>query len=174
MTKQKKRKKIEIPERISKLISGLVEQELNKEREYLAREKAKKLKRQSIERENIKNGLVYAKKIWAWAGIFRNTDIGRKLIKVSHTSAAYNWVCFFDGHIEGRPWRGLGISVKKGVCWMRSGCGATPQALESPKDLARVIDTEILKLACEWIDNGKVWECIEERLGYLQLEDLII
>lgn len=164
----KRQEKIEFPENISRLAETLIEEKLREEREFTDKIKAAKIKQEKIEKENIKSGIFYAKKIWSWARKFVRADIGRKLIKVSHTPTAYKWVCFFDGHIEGLSWRGLGIT-DEGVCWMRSGCGATPQLFNSLRDLAKM-DTKILRLACEWIDNGKVWECIERRFDYLKPE----
>ena len=92
-------------------------------------------------------------------------EIGQELIRKSDGR-----IFFFDGDIEGVEW-GVGLTVtNKGLFWILSGKGCTPHIVKSAFDLAVAenLDLKILKAAREWIENGKVWECIERRLARYQ------
>ncbi|MBI2062408.1 MAG: hypothetical protein HYT64_01825 [Candidatus Yanofskybacteria bacterium] len=92
-------------------------------------------------------------------------------MKKSHIPTAYNNIFFFDGHIENTDWVGLVVNPKEllldsGGRWSALG----RKSINSAKELAESVDTRILKESCGWLDNGKVWECIERRFGYLDKE----
>ena len=70
---------------------------------------------------------------------------------------------FFDQELSGHGWRTLAI-FPKGLRWRRSGCGAYWHAVRRPMDLAEEISPEILKAAWATIENGTVWECVQESL----------
>lgn len=148
-----------VPDEMKKLIdeklAGMNREEAS---ERAKRNKAKQdeLKRQE---EGLKNGLEHAKRIFEWVDGFRKTETGKKLIQLGNRGYL-GGVYFFNGHVFGKPFRGLGFD-NKSVWWISTGCGAHPRPLETPKELAEAIAPETLKLACEWIDTGKIWECIK-------------
>lgn len=145
-------------------------QDLRLENKRIKRQKERKREKEKkhLEAVRLKAGLVYAEKIFNWAKIFRNSRIGKELMLTSHIPTAYSNIFFFDGEIEGFDWRGLLISPK-GLFLNYGGRYSvfTQKHIKSSSDLAKSVDTEILKTACEWIDDGRVWECIERRFNYL-------
>ncbi len=135
--------------------------------EEAQREAREKARQAAALRKQIMQGLPFAERISAWALAFREDAAGRQLIEVGHDELHYirrHGVYFFDGKAEGCPWRGLGVG-SQGLWWMASGCGASPQYVRSPEELASAIPSAILQVACEWIDSGEVWNCIKRRLG---------
>lgn len=141
----------------------LVKAELEKQRKY-KREKEKK----RLHALRLKTGLVYAKQVFNWANSLRNSKIGKELMKASHIPTAYNNIFFFDGHIKGVDWLGLVVSPE-GFFLNYGGrySTLTQRAIKSSSELACMVNTKVLKTACEWINSGKVWECIERRFDYL-------
>lgn len=131
-----------------------------KKQEKHKREKEKK----RLEDARLKMGLMYAKKVFTWAKNFKNSEIGKELMLASHVPTIYRNIFFFDGKVEGLDWRGLLVSPK-GLFLSYGGRYSpfTQKHIKSPSDLAKSVDAEVLKIACEWIDNGTVWECIERR-----------
>lgn len=163
-----KRDLLHFPDDISNLADKFRNNRLDDERVR----KQKKIEREKQERQTrdkrLKDGLVYAKKIYRWAELFRTSAVGQELMKVSHIPTAYQNIFFFDGHIEGVDWVGLvlspkGLSLDSGGRWST----LTRKEIKSALDLAASVDTRILELACEWIDDGQVWECIKRHFGYL-------
>ena len=124
-------------------------------------EKARRLAEETERKKRLKEGLSYAKFIFEWTDEFRKNEDGKRIIKIGERTF-FGGVMFFDYHLYGKAWRGLGVS-KNGVWWIRGGCGAYPVDVQSPEELAAEIDTAILSTSCESIKNGKVWECIKNR-----------
>lgn len=159
---------LSFPDDITELADKFRKNRLDEERVR----KQKKLEREKQEKQTrdkrLKEGLEYAKKIYRWAELFRTSAVGQELMKVSHIPTAYRNIFFFDGRVEGVDWVGLvvspkGISLDSGGRW----AALARKEMKSASDLAASADTRILELACEWIDNGKVWECIKRRFDYL-------
>lgn len=159
---------LNFPTDISNLADKFCEDRLEKEKikkqEKVEREKQEK----QLREKRLKDGLKYSKKVYQWTKLFRKSVVGQELMKVSHIPTAYQNIFFFDGHIEGVDWVGLvvspkGISLDSGRRWSP----LSRKEIKSALDLAASVDTRILELACEWIDNGKVWECIKRRFDYL-------
>lgn len=110
-----------------------------------------------------KRGLKYARKIFKWVKEFSNMPEGIKLIR---TGMKYNFregIFIFTEKVSGRGSRALGIS-EEGLWWMAFGCGARENYVGIPEDLAEEVEPEILELACETLDDGRVWKCIEEQM----------
>ena len=118
--------------------------------------------------ERLEKGLKYAKKIFAWAEIFGASEKGIRFMEVSHVPTSSKCIFFFED-IKGRTYIRLGISRIWGLFWdhWTSRFPAFHQ-MASPKALASSVDTRILKSACEQIENGKVWRCIEKGFDYLK------
>ena len=169
MPKKANESGINFPENICSLADKFRESRLEKEK----KEKEEKLKREQerrrIQDERLKDGLSYAKKVFAWATAFRKSRVGKELMRVSHIPTAYSNIFFFDGRIEGTNWVGFLVDPK-GIQLNHGGrySTLTQKAIKSPLHLAKSVDTKILVAACEWIDTGKVWECIERRFDYLE------
>lgn len=141
-------------------------------RERLAKEESERQNRLKQEKEKkrqhamrLKTGLPYAQKIFAWAAAFRKSDNGEELIRKA-ISTHYQGVYFFDDHIIGVDQVSLGISPS-GLFIIMSGWKSGGKVQKSAFDLAIAVPSVILKAAWEWIENGRVWECIECRLGYI-------
>lgn len=159
---------LNFPADISNLADKFREDRLEKkgvkEQKKVEREKREK----QLREERLKDGLKYAKRIYQWAQLFRTSVVGQELMKVGHIPTAYKNIFFFDGHVEGVGWVGLVVSPK-GLLLDSGGRWAvlSRKEIKSASDLATSVDTRILELACEWIDNEKVWECIKRRFDYL-------
>ena len=110
-----------------------------------------------------KRGLKYAQKIFDWAREFRRMTEGKKIIEIGVKYDHRKGIYFFTEKAPGRGSRALGVS-KKGLWWIQFGCMAMENYVETPEELALQIDSEILKLACETLDDGRVWKCIEEHM----------
>lgn len=160
---------INFPENIRELAQKFRSQRIEKQRIENQKRWEQEKKKKRLHALRLKTGLVYAKQVFDWAESFRDSDLGKELMRASHIPTAYENIFFFDGHVEGVDWVGLVVSPK-GFFLNRGGrySTLTQQAIKSSSDLARSVDTKVLKMACEWIDNGKVWECIERRFDYLK------
>lgn len=150
-------KKIVFPENIRKLANKLCEQRLVK-----LRAEKRKLEADKKRAKRLKSGLKYAEKIYNWAEAFRASEIGCELMKKLPD------IFIFDERVEGMDWVGLSISpqglkIKYEGRWPNQSIST----VESAEYLAQSVDTKILKRACEWLDDGKIWECIERRFTYL-------
>lgn len=128
-------------------------------------EKEEERLRITIERiEKQKNaGLPYAKKIFDWANNFKKAPVAKKLFKIGTIYGDGSGVCFFNGQAFQTTRRCLGID-DDGIWWMGFGCGSHPRIAETPEDLAKNVEPATLELVCQWIDHGKVWECIKETM----------
>ncbi|MBI2099331.1 hypothetical protein HYT45_02890 [Candidatus Uhrbacteria bacterium] len=159
---------ISFPEDILKMAQEFKMRRLEKEirkirEEFLRRQEAARLKT-----ERVKTGLAFAKKVFAWAKSFRESEAGKELMRVSHIPTDYQNIFFFDGHVAGTEWVELVVTPQglfldndgKMSCLFR-------KEINSPRELAASLDTRILKESCEWIDDGRVWECIKRRFAYL-------
>lgn len=157
-----------VPENINKLAKNYRDERVASEKLRAQQEEERKTKEKALRAENLKNGLVYARKIFLWTNAFRNSSVGQELMKKSHIPTAYNNIFFFDGHVENTNWVGLVVNLK-GLCLNHGGrySNLFQRHVHTSKELAESVDTRILKEACEWLDNGKVWECIERRFDYL-------
>ncbi|MBI4120161.1 MAG: hypothetical protein HY454_01715 [Parcubacteria group bacterium] len=159
-----RRVKVSVPDSFIASINELVVQARKEDEEV--KKQADQRKKEAEERrireeKRIKKGLKYAEYIFSWSEAFRESETGQLLMKIGHMPV--DGVYIFDGHVPQKSWRGIGIG-KKGIWWMRNGCGATEHYVQTPRDLAKQIDPEILELAHEWIEEGKVWTCIRERM----------
>lgn len=110
-----------------------------------------------------KRGLKYAEKIFDWVREFCHMPEGKKLIEIGVKYDHREGIYFFTEKASGRGSRALGVS-KKGLWWMQFGCMARENYVETPEELASQIDSEILKLAYKTLNDGRVWECIEEHM----------
>lgn len=166
--KKKKVSKINFPDDISKMaqrsktlrLEKVIQEEFSRK---IRREKAARLKT-----KRVKEGLAFAKKVFVWAESFRESEAGQELMRVSHIPTAYSNIFFFDGRIEGTRWVGLlvtpqGLFLDNGG---RMSC-LFRKEINSSRELAASVDTRILKEACEWIEDGRVWDCIKRRFLYL-------
>lgn len=172
MARKKKSEGLQInfPPNIHQLALDFCRTRLNEEElerlSQLKREKERKRERAF----RLQNGLESAKQIFLWAKAFRNSEIGQELMKKSHMPTAYRSVMFYGGQIEGTDWVGLG-NTAEGLFLDRGGrmSALTRQIIKSAFDLALAVDPRALQDACKWIDNGKVWEYIISRFGYLAM-----
>lgn len=157
-----------VPKNINKLAKKLRDERVASEKFRAQQKREQEAKKRAWRAENLKTGLIYARKIFLWANAFRNSFVGQELMRVSHIPTAYHNIFFFDGHVENTDWVGLGVNPK-GLCLNYGGrySSLSQKFVYTSKELAETVDTRILKEVCEWIDNGKVWECIERRFDYL-------
>ena len=162
---------LDIPKDIQELAQEFRQQKIKKERSDKLIKQKRKAKEIQLRIIRLKNGLKYATKIFLWAKALRSSPTGWALMENSHPPTAYSRIIFFDDHIVGVPWIGLGISLK-GVFITNGGKGAGlfDQPIYSPEQLAESAETAALKMASEWIDNGQVWHCIKGRFNYSQDE----
>lgn len=168
------RKEIAMPEEKFVIPTGMVRMarklhvKLLEEIEAAERQKQEEEERRKQERiRNREAGLQYAEHIFAWALAFRESETGKKVIMVGHPTVSYRGdggVFFFDGDVHDKAWRGLGVG-NAGVWWHANGCGCHPMSVSSPEELAEQVDVEILKSACTWIEDGRVWKCIKDRFA---------
>lgn len=160
-----------VPENIEKLAKKLRDERIASKKLSTKQEQERRAKEKAWHAKCLKTGLVYARKIFLWTNAFRNSSVGQELMKVSPT--AYHDIVFFDGHVENTNWVGLMVNPK-GLCLNHGGRyrALSQRFVHTSKELAESVDTRILKEACEWLDNGKVWECIERRFDYLNKRDV--
>lgn len=125
----------------------------------------------TIRKTKFERALPYAQRIWRWADKFRKSESGKKVIALLEPTSEEG-VFFFDGDIPefGAGTPGFGVN-SRGLWWYPHGCGSEIQPVDSAEDLANVFlneepdDWEILfKEVCAWIKDGRVWQCVENRL----------
>ena len=155
---------MEIPKSLIKLAKEIREKRGEKIiAEIVANVERKRIERKKTE-DRIKAGIKYARKIFKWVKKFERSDDGLKII---HTGVKHRYregIFFFDAKVPGFDWRGLGVS-EKGLWWTYNGCGAREQYVKTSKELASQVESEILKVACETLEDGRVWKCIAERIS---------
>lgn len=153
--------------KIPKKLVNLVDKVRKKRNEAEAQRAADLLeqdkKRKKELRRRIKNGLKYAEKIFEWVNKFSESKEGKKLIDAGSRYNHQQGIFIFTEKVLGRGSRALGVS-EEGLYWIAFGCGARENYMETPEELASQIDPEILKLACETLEDGRVWKCIEEQI----------
>ncbi len=157
--------KINFPESIIKLADKYRQQELEKQRVQKQKRQESERNEKRVRAERLKSGLEYAEKIFGWASSFIKSRVGKELMKRSHIPTLNNNVYFFDGFSE----KGCALGVfPGGLIFDRGGrySSLCQEVMRSTEELAVAFDAEILKNVCEWIDNGKVWECIERHFNY--------
>lgn len=167
--KSDNRVSIKFPPDILELTEKFAKERLAKERAENERREAEKAEQIRVRAARLQLGLEYATKVFQWAEALRISGPGMELMKKSHIPTAYTGLVFFDGHVDKIPWVGLGISTREGLFLTRGGrmSALMRQTIASPEDLAMAVETEILRTASEWIENGGVWECIRRRFDYL-------
>ena len=153
---------LEVPREIRELAQEFCRQRVEKEQTERREKQEKDAEEKCVRAARLKNGLKYATKIFLWAKVLKESDVGQELIKKSYSN-----LFFFDGHIVGVGWVGLGISPT-GLFLTHGGRFHSRHQLSSPKDLAQSVSTVTLKVASEWIDTGAVWDCIKRRFDYLK------
>ena len=160
-----------VPENIKELSRKFREKRIADERLRAQQKKEREAREKALRAERLKTGLAYAQKIFLWTNAFRNSPVGQELMRKSHIPTAYENIFFFDGHVENTEWVGLVVNPK-GLHLNHGGrySNLSQKLVDTSKELAELVDTRILKKACEWIDSGKVWECIERRFDYLKKE----
>jgi len=167
-----KRISLNFPQTILELANKFAKERIAKERAEKERKETGEAKRKRVRAERLQSGLEYATKVFLWAEALRTSGPGAELMRKAHIPTAYSTIIFFDGHIKGVEWVGLGISPN-GMFWTRGGRFSViaRKQIASPGNLAVSVETAILKMASEWIDNGQVWECILRRFDYLKKPD---
>lgn len=156
---------LNIPKEIHQLAERFCRERLRKEKSEKLIKQKREAKQKNIRIIRLKNGLKYATKIYLWAQELRESSAGQELMKASPGSDLF----FFNGHVTGTEKVSLGISIP-GLFWKYSGLRCPNQRVYSPENLAESVETAILKMASEWIDNGEVWHCIKHRFNYLPEE----
>lgn len=149
-----------IPEYLIKLSRDLSESFRQEQEEFERQQKEKEEKEKKILEHRRKHGLKFAKTIFDWAKELRKDESIKKLIEIGHSYT--NGIFFFDGKVNGCTWVGLGI-YEDGLWWIKSGCGCVEQYMATPEELAEQVDVQILKEACNWIWDERVWQCINGR-----------
>ncbi len=156
---------MKIPKHLMKLADEIEAAKRREAREATIEEWIRKANQRLKISERLKNGLEYAEKIFDWVRKLRNTPEGKRLIKLGIKNSYRDGIYFFDTHVSGFGWRGLGVSKKGRIWWIQTGCGCREQYVKNPEELASQIESEILKLACETLKGGRVWKCIAERMS---------
>ena len=161
-----------VPDNIVKLAKDFETKRADEERLRAKQKQEREAREKRLRSERLKTGLKYAEKIYAWTKSFQYSVVGQELMRQSHIPTAYENIFFFDGHLDGLAWVGFvieskGLFLDSGGRWSHLGRKNINSAIE----LAKSVDTRILKEVCEWIESGKVWECIERRFDYLNKKD---
>jgi len=155
--------RFEVPKEIEALVDQLSAHIAQKRKEEAERESERKRRAEQAAKENQEKGLAHARIIFAWTDNFGETEAGRKLLGVGNIYGNCAGVCFYNGHVRGSRNRYLGVSGG-GVWFHGFGCGARTQYADTPEELANFVDAAVLADACEWIDSGRVWECVKKTL----------
>jgi hypothetical protein len=160
---------LNVPKEIRELAQEFCRQRVKKEQAERREKQRRDAEKKRVRAARLKNGLKYAAKVFLWAQALKESAIGQELMKKSHFPTAYSTILFFDGHIIGVEWVGLGIS-SEGLFLTRGGRWAyfSRQQMSSPEDLAVSVPTVTIEAASEGIDNGEVWDCIKRRFDYLK------
>lgn len=97
-------------ESLNELIIRVREGDEEVEKQAIAIRQVERERQERLKEESIKKGLKHAEYIFAWSEAFRESEIGRTLIRIGHSSV-YG-VYIFDGQVLGKPWRGIGVGEK--------------------------------------------------------------
>ena len=120
-------------------------------------------KTKKILKNRVRHGIIYAKRIFFWAEEVLREDVGMaKLIRTGYQTKHVPGIYFFFSNRTG-----LGLS-EKGVWYKHFGCFAGEHFVSDAKELAKNVDTEVLKEAWESIENGMVWLEIKKYLDRWQ------
>ena len=162
-----------VPEEIENLAQKFRDARIERDKLTQLQRQEREGKEKTLRAERRKAGLVYAKKVFLWAETFQNSFVGQELMEMSHIPTAYKNIFFFDGHIEGVDWVGL-VVTPKGLYLDHGGrySALSRKTINTPIELAESVDARVLKMACEWFDNGWVWDCIKRRFDYLKKKQL--
>jgi len=160
---------LNVPKEISDLALEFRRQRTEKEQAERLKKQKRDAEQKRVHAARLKTGLGYATKVFLWAQTLKESDVGQELMKKSHIPTAYSKILFFDGHIVGVKWVGLGIS-SKGLFLTHGGrmSHLFHKQMSSPENLAESVPSVVLEVASEWIDNGQVWDCIKRRFDYLK------
>ncbi len=159
---------MKVPKGLTRLVEeAYAKKQAEQERENRAYEDRRKAEKEERKRR-LSAGLSDAKFIFQWTNHFCFNEVGSKILKLASQSF-YRGVMFFDEKLPGQSFRGLGVSLHR-VWWIRSGCGASPERVYSPEQLATEIDPVILAAAVARIKSGKVWETIKDRWELKELQ----
>lgn len=140
-----------------------------KEKQKCEREKEKRHCRKETQKRNAEKDLKYAKMIFEWAGNFRKSPEGKRAFDIARTSRRGEAsLCFFS-HA-----RSYSLYVNKGsIRWYRWGPGSDEHYCTTPQKLAWYAQDGsnckegFLKAAFQAIQNGNVWNYINEELQLL-------
>lgn len=125
------------------------------------------------EKENLLKGLILAREIWQWAKDIRRSDLGKKLMRLSHMPTEYHLVVFWDGYgnnitdPHNRDWYSLAFA-ERGLIRPLYGRMFTSIKFNSANDLVKKIPIDVLEKVCIAIEDGSVWQRIEK--GFLKKE----
>lgn len=166
--KKKKISEINFPDDISKMAQRSKTLRLKKE---IQEEFSRKIRREEAARlktKRVKEGLALAKKVFAWAESFRESEVGKELMRVSHVPTAYRNIFFFDGRVPGAERVGL-VVTHQGLFLDNGGRMSClfRKEINSPRELAASVDARVLQEVCAWIEDGRVWDCIKRGFLYL-------
>lgn len=153
---------IDFPEDIKLLAQKFKDKKERAEAKIILK-KAEKDAEESANRElRLKEGLVYAKKIFAWLTAFKDSEIGRELMAEGHPPTAYGLVIIFNEKLDGITWTGLAVSAN-GVTVIKAfgRMGPDCHVVNNPEQLAVAVHTKVLEMAEKNISTGRVWECIK-------------
>ncbi len=159
---------MKIPEDLSKFVKDLHDKQ---EKREWKREEAKKAREETDKErkgEWLKRGLTDAEFIFKWAKELASSETGRSLIKLGSKTFLGGFM-FFDDKLDGLYFRGLGVS-EDCLWWMRSGCGARPERVGTPRQMAQEVEPAILAAAVADIRSGKVWKTIKNRWELKELD----
>lgn len=161
----KKQFEVDVPETVLQFVRDQQrrkeEERKEAEQRLAAQQQLQKMQQAREEQRRRDEGLPVAQQIVDWAEEFRKSATGGELIKLSRTFCNEAHVTFFDQVICPHGRRILAI-FPDGLRWTRSGCGARWQPIRKPIELALAINPEILKAAWASIENGTVWQFIQE------------
>lgn len=158
---------LEIPQAIRQLAQKFRRQRLAKELAEKQLKKQRETEEKRLHATRLKAGWETATKVFLWAHALIESDVGQELMKKSHAC-----LIFFDDTIIGVPRVLFGVSPN-GLFLLthmtHEGRGSHQQQyVYSPKDLAQFVHTVTLKLANQWVEDGKVWDCIKFRVERLK------
>ena len=160
---------LNVPKEIRELAQEFCRQRVEKEQAERLEKQKRDAEQKRVRAARLKTGLKYATKVFLWANALKESDIGQELMKKSHPPTACSNIIFFDGHVAEVDWVGFGISPD-GLFITLGGRMSFlfHKQMSSPEDLAKSVDTVVLKAASEWIDDGQVWDCIKRHFDYLK------
>jgi len=89
-----------VPENIRKLAQKFRDERIAKIKIGGQSKPEREASERFIRAVNLKNGLVYARKIFRWTNAFRRSIDGQELMRVSHIPTAYSIIFLFDDHVK--------------------------------------------------------------------------